>query len=164
MRTRIERGALRRVAGAVWLTGWILVLWAVAAPWRGLGGEETELLRWLEAAVLGTGLVAGFLIGTFARDAALSDPRRTHARLLRIVLYPPAILTAGSLIALAFVGKRGPAAVVATAFLAYWAGLDLAFGAVPLLDGRSYRFDRPLEGEESAPDDEERWVPPWERP
>lgn len=149
----------RRAAGHLWLAAWIAVLWLVAAPWRELGGLESELLRWLEGAVLGTGLVAGFTVGRFARDAAAGHPARTHARLLRVVLYPLAAITAAALVALAWAGERGSVGVVATAFLAYWAGLDLAFGAVPLMEGKPYAFDRPL-----PPDPDETFLFPWEGP
>jgi hypothetical protein len=67
-----------------------------------------------------------------------------------VALYPPAIVAATALVALSAVGERGPVGVVATAFLAYWAGLDVAFGAVPLMEGKPYAFARPLD-----PDDEE---------
>jgi hypothetical protein len=163
------RRIARRVAGYLWLAVWIAVLWAVAAPWRHLGGLESEFLRWLETVVLGAGVLSGFTIGRFAREAAEGHPARTHASLLRFLLYPLAALTAGALVALAWSGERGPVGVVATAFLAYWAGLDLAFGAVPLMEGKPYAFDAPLPREEAAganarrrrPDD--AWVPPWER-
>jgi hypothetical protein len=56
------------------------------------------------------------------------------------------------LIALSIVGERGPIGVVATAFLSYWAGLDVAFGAVPLMEGRSYAFARPLDPDDSDAD------------
>lgn len=163
-----RNNGLRRVLGWVWLAAWIVVLYLVAAPWRELGGLEDERLRWLEWFVLVTGLPVGFTMGRFARDAAVREARRTHARLLRFLLYPPAALTAVSLIALSVGGERGPIGIVVTAFLAYWAGLDLAFGAVPLMEGKSYRFDRALDPEPeprakapSEPDDV--WAVPWER-
>lgn len=162
------RVRLRKMAGYFWLAAWIVVLYVVAAPWRHLGGLVDERLRWLEWFVLVTALPIGFTAGRFARDAAEHDGRRTHSRLLRLVLYPPAILTAAVLIALTAIGERGSIGVVATAFLSYWAGLDIAFGAVPLMEGKSYRFDRALEAEpvvaERAPASREMaWVPPWER-
>lgn len=159
-------GALRRLAGWVWMSAWIVVLYLVASPWRDLGGLESERLRWLEWFVLVVGMTLGFTLGRIARDAALGSPARTHARLLRFVLYPPAAITAAALIGLAWAEQRGAVGVVVTAFLAYWAGLDLAFGAVPLMEGKSYAFERPLEPEPERgtsrrdPD----WIPPWERP
>ncbi|MBZ5640710.1 MAG: hypothetical protein LAO51_18380 [Acidobacteriia bacterium] len=156
----------RRLAGALWLLLWILVLYAVAAPWRSLGGLVDERLRWLEYVVLLAGLCLGFTIGRFGRDAASTVPGRTHARFLRFLLYPPAAMTAAGLVVLTALGERGPVGVVVTAFLAYWAGLDLAFGALPMMEGRSYRFDRPLDPEPAAlrRDGRDRgWVPPWER-
>jgi hypothetical protein len=156
----------RKLAGTLWLAVWILVLYVVAAPWRSLGGLVDERLRWLEYVVLLAGISIGFTIGRFGRDAALSDARRTHARFLRYLLYPPAAITAAGLVVLTALGERGAAGVVVTAFLAYWAGLDLAFGAVPLMEGKSYRFERPLDGEwipERRGGRAARWVPPWER-
>ena len=91
-------------------------------------------------------LVAGFLAGRFVRDT-MEDGGRTHARALRVILYPPAAMTAMSLVAMAVVGDRGTAGVIASIFLAYWGGLDLAIGAVPLMEGRSYAFARPLAAE-----------------
>jgi len=157
----------RRLAGFGWLACWIVLLYLVAAPWRELGGIVDERLRWLEYVVLLSALSIGFAIGRAGREAALAGPGRTHARFVRFLLYPPAVLTALSLIALTSIGARGAIGVVVTAFLAYWAGLDLAFGAVPLMEGRSYRFERPLDPEPASlrrlaePDD--RWTPPWER-
>lgn len=135
----------RKLAGYAWTAGWMAALYAVAAPWRKLGGLESETLRWLEWVVLFGGLSLGFTVGRFARDAAEADPRRTHAGLLRVLLYPPAVLTAGALVAWSFVSERGPIGVAFTAFLAYWAGLDLAFGALPLMEGKAYAFRRPID-------------------
>jgi hypothetical protein len=115
-----------------------------------LGGLESERLRWLEWWVLSAGVALGFTMGRLARDWVVAGVGRTHARALRVALYPPAIVAATALVALSAVGERGPVGVVATAFLAYWAGLDVAFGAVPLMEGKSYAFARPLD-----PDDEE---------
>lgn len=161
------RRFVRRAAGHLWLAAWIAVLWAVAAPWRDLGGLESEFLRWLEGAGLATGAILGFTIGRFARDAALGHPVRTHASLLRVVFYPLAGITAAALVALSWAGERGPVGVVASAFLAYWAGLDLAMGAVPLMEGRTYSFTRPLPREAEPPAGArppgDAWTPPWER-
>lgn len=142
---------LRKAAGVAWLAIWIVVLYLVAAPWRELGGLVDERLRWLEWCVLVTVPPVGFTTGRFARDVAVKGRRRTHAHFLRILLYPAAILTAASLGVLAWIGERGPMGVVFTGFLCYWAGFDLAFGAVPLMEGRSYRFHRLLDPEPKRP-------------
>ena len=154
--------ALRKLMGGVWLGAWIGLLYAVAAPWRHLGGVEDERLRWLEAAVLLTGLSLGFTLGCLGRRAVLEMRGRSYARLLRWALIPPAALTALSIVGLTALGARGPAAVVVTALLAYWAGLDLAFGALPLMEGRSCRFDSALEPEPRKDTRSETWLPPWE--
>lgn len=156
----------RRVAGMLWLAAWIVVLYAVAAPWRSLGGVVSERLRWMEWFVLLAGLSTGVTLGRLGRDMALGVEWRTHLRFLRFLLYPVAVLTAASLVLLALVGERGPAGVVFTAFLSYWAGMDLAYGAVPMIDGRPYSLTRGLPAEEEGRGEEQPrggWVPPWER-
>jgi hypothetical protein len=127
---------VRILAGHAWLGAWILVLWAVASPWRRLGGIETEFLRWLEAWALAAGVVAGFLVGRAIREVVRVAPA------VRLALYPPAAITAIVLVAMAWKGTRGPIGVVTTAWLAYGAGFDLAFGAVPLLEGKPGPFAR----------------------
>lgn len=154
----------RRAAGYAWLAAWMIVLYLVAAPWRGLGGLVDERLRWTEWFVLITALPLGFAVGRFGRERVVSDPTRTHLEFLRWLLYPLGALTALSLLVLTWLGQRGPIGVVTTGFLAYWAGLDLAFGAVPLMEGKSYRLLRPLDPERAPPAvAEPGWVPPWER-
>jgi hypothetical protein len=148
--------ALRRLAGAAWLAAWCGVLWAVAAPRRQLGGLESERLRWLEWWSLCAGIALGFTMGRGMRDWVRSGVGRTHARALRVALYPPGLVAAIALVALSAGGERGPVGVVATAFLSYWAGLDVAFGAVPLIEGRSYAFARPLDPDDDDDDDDER--------
>ena len=153
---------LRKLAGWLWLFTWIGLLYTVAAPWRELGGVEDERLRWLEAAVLLTGLSLGFTLGILGRRAVLATRGHTYARLLRWALIPPAALTALAIAGLTALGARGPAAVVVTALLSYWAGLDLAFGALPLMEGRSCRLDAPLDPEPAPARREDTWIPPWE--
>lgn len=152
----------RRAAGALWLLAWAVVLIAVAAPWRHLGGLVDERLRWLEAFVLLSGVTLGFTLGRCGREVILDGGGKTHARLLRFLLYPPALLATLGLLVLTALGERGPVGVVVTALLSYWAGLDLAFGAVPLMEGKSYRFTRPLDPERAACG-ARPWVPPWEQ-
>ena len=135
---------LRRLAGTAWLVGWCVVLWLVAAPWRELGGLESERLRWLEGWALLGGLVIGFTMGRAVRDWAVAGVGRTLARALRFVLYPPAALCALALLVLSAREERGALGVVASAFLAYWAGLDAACGAAPLMEGKPYAFARSL--------------------
>ncbi len=144
---------LRKLAGWMWLSAWIALLYTVAAPWRDLGGVEDERLRWLEAAVLLTGLCLGFTLGCLGRRTVRSTRGQAYARLLRWALIPPAALTALAIAALTALGARGPAAVVVTALLAYWAGLDLAFGAVPLMEGDPVPVTTQRE---------DAWIPPWE--
>jgi hypothetical protein len=147
------------------LFGWIVVLWAVGEPGRHLGGLVDERLRWLEWVAPMTSLAVGFTIGAFGRDAAGPGSGRTHAAFLRFLLYPVGAITAAALVGLELAGHRDPVALVVSTFLAYWAGLDLAFGAVPLIRGRPYRFARPLDPEppETHAGRVESWAPPWER-
>lgn len=153
--------------GLVWLMIWVAVLYVVAAPWRDLGGIVDERLRWLEWFVLFVGLSIGFTMGRFGRDAAGPGSGRAHIDLLRCLLYPFAVLTVVALVVLTALGERDPVGVVVTAFLAYWAGMDLAFGAVPLMEGQPYGLLRPVDPEPPAGSEirtaDEGWVPPWER-
>ncbi len=166
-KVREERRSRRRwLAGAAWLAGWTFVLWIVAAPWRSLGGLVDERLRWLEYVGLFSALSVGLTVGGLGRDAAEGNPGWTHARFLRRALYPAGATTAVALAVLQVLGLRDAAGVAVTALLAYWAGLDLSFGALPLMAGRSYRFDRPLDPPtlDARPRGRETsWIPPWER-
>ena len=141
----------RQAAGTLWLAAWCAVLYLFAAPWRALGGIESERLRWLEWWAVAAGVGVGYAAGRLARDWVASAPGRTHARSLRVALYPPAAVAAAALVPLAAQGERGPVGVVATAFLAYWAGMDVAFGAVPLMQGKSYALTRPLDPDDTDP-------------
>ena len=121
------------------------MLWATVAPWRDLGGLVDERLRWLAAALVCTGLPIGLTIGGIARDAAERDGRRTHARLARAILYPVLVSGAAVGVALRVAGAPDGASAAVAGVLAYWAGLDLAFAAFPLMAGKPYRFVRALD-------------------
>ncbi len=157
------RSGLRRLAGAAWIAAWVGLLYVVAAPWRGLGGVVDEQLRWLEWFVLMAGLTTGFTVGRLGRQVALERGGVSHLRLLRRLLYPVGAVAAAGVVALWWRGASGGIGVVVTALLAYWGGIDVAYGAVPLLDGRAYAFARPL-----PPDTGPRrrgprpWAPPWD--
>jgi hypothetical protein len=146
----------------VWILAWGAVLWIVASPWRHLGGLVDERLRWLERFVLGAGIVIGWQVGTAGRRAARPGTGRTHAGLLRWLLWPPAALTAGGLLLLRFAGNPDAIGVVLTAFLSYWAGLDLAFGAWPLVRGEPYCLTGSIDppSEEAAGSDDQLAEPP----
>jgi hypothetical protein len=136
---------IKRLAGAVWLTTWVIVLRLVSKPWSDLGGLVSERLRWLEWFVLGMGLIIGYSIGGFGRDACHRESGRCHAGLLRYLLYPVGLSAALALVGLKVAGLHDGIGIVLTAVLAYWAGFDLAFGALPLLAGKSYRFSESLD-------------------
>jgi len=167
MRSRRIRLALRRTVGLLWLAIWLAVLYTVAAPWRALGGVIDERLRWLEGFVLVVGLSLGFVMGRFGRDFAGQGPGCAHIDVLRCLLYPLSFLTAIALVALTALGRRDPVGVVVTAFLACWAGVDIAFGAVPLMEGRPHGVLRSVDPEPGTSTARRRgeagWTPPWER-
>lgn len=150
----------RRVAGLGWLLFWSVLLFAVAATWGDPGRVVDERLRWLQWFVLVSGLCVGFLVGRFGRERA-EDEGRAVIELLRQLLYPAAILAALGLIGLRALGGGEPIGVVVTAFLAYWAGLDLALGAVPLMEGKPFRLTRPLPDDHSTESSESDRPPPW---
>ena len=152
--------AVGRVAGAAWCAVWFLLLWAVLAPWDQLGGIVSQRLRWLERFALAFGLIAGTTAGGYARDACRPGSGRTHRRLLRLLLLPQAAITAAALIRLAVIDHEPGIGIVTTAFLSWWAGVDMAIGAWPLLGGLPYRFDGPIAPDPVAGDDDpevERW-------
>lgn len=144
----VSRGSVRigrRVAGWLWVSAWLAVLYAFAAPWRHLGGLVEERLRWLEHAVLAFAPILGCLVGSFVRDASQRGIGWTHIRSLRVVLWPLAAAIAVLLIVLRLTGNRDAIGVAASALLAYWAGMDLAVGAWPLTHGLHYRLGGPIE-------------------
>jgi len=132
---------------------------AEKAEAAGLSLEEIGLMV-LSLAIAFGGLALGFTVGRGVRDVASTENGRTHAAALRLLLYPPALLTATSLVALtATGGRRGVIGVVVTAFLSYWAGLDVAVGAVPLMEGKDYAFERRIapDDDEARPDERDLW-------
>ena len=149
----LARASLR-AAGWLWLSVWVAVLWAVSAPWGDLGGVVHERLRWLQSVALYTVPPAGFTAGQLARDVARSDPRWTHARTVRFVLYPPLLAAALVMAVLQALGLPDAAGVVLTGVLAYWAGLDAAFAAWPLARGQDYGFTRALNADEESGEEE----------
>lgn len=156
-----RRTAARRAAGLLWVGVWAALLWAVAAPWRHLGGLVDEHLRWLEWWVLSAGLAVGFTVGRIGRIVAERRGRFTHLSVVRGFVIPMAALAAAVLVVLTVLDRRDPIGVVVTALVAYWAGADLAFAAVPLIDGKPY-VPKFLPRRSIAQGADE-WVPPWER-
>ena len=146
------RSSWRRAAGWLWLIAWLLLLCCLHSPWRQLGGLVGERLRWLERFVLPVALIVGCMAGKLGRDAARPGSGRCHAGLLRLLLLPPAALTAAALVVMRLLGLHDQIGVAFIAFMAYWAGLDIAFGAYPLMEGRHYAFRGPIRqsGERSS--------------
>ena len=151
--------------GALWTGAWFLVLWAVVSPWDDLGGIVSQRLRWLERFALAMGLIAGSTAGGYARDACRPGTGRTHRRLLRLLLMPQATATALVLIVLARYGHEPGIGIATTGFIAWWAGVDLAIGAWPLLGGRDYRFHGPIaaDPEPDADPADQASGDPWDR-
>ena len=146
-----------RLTGALWVSAWFIVLRLVANPWQDLGGLVSERLRWLEWFVLGMGLIIGHGVGSFGRDACHRESGRCHAALLRYLLTPLGLVAAFVLVTLKIADKPDWIGIVLTGLLAYWAGLDLAFGALPLLTGKSYRFTQPLDQDPPAREEDAEW-------
>jgi hypothetical protein len=134
----------RRLAGWLWFIIWMVLLWTIVSPWREIGGLVSERLRWLESVTLPSALIAGGVAGRLARDAARAGRGRCHAGLLRLLLLPPAALTAAALLLMRLVGWNDQIGIVFSAFMGYWAGMDMAFGAYPLMEGRHYSFSGPI--------------------
>lgn len=158
----------RRFLGLLWLAVWIVVLYAVAAPWRELGGFVQEQMRWLEWFVLMACLSTGFTVGRLGRLSAGTRGHPGHHGFLRWLLYPIAGLTAAGLVALRWWGMDAPIGIAVTGFLSYWAGLDFGFAAVPLLDGEPYRFRETSSRSRwvrsaARARTASGWLPPWER-
>jgi hypothetical protein len=124
------------VRGASWIVVWVIVLRCLHLPWEHLGGIVSERQRWLERFVLGAGLLVGSFVGGFVRDKAITG-LRSHADALRLFWMPPAGLVAAAMIAVTDWRWK---LMLVVAVASYSAGLDLAVGAWPLLDGRDYRF------------------------
>jgi hypothetical protein len=104
-------------------------------PWHELGGTLSERMRWLERVVLGAAFVVGCFVGAYVRDRASSLGGRSHLDSLRRVWIPPAAISAAVLVTLQCVGQWPWILLVLTGFVAYWAGLDAAVGAWPLVRG-----------------------------
>jgi len=156
---RLEwRAWVCRIVGLLRTLGWAAALYFAASPWRELGGLITERVRWFGWFVLYAGIVLGFALGDYIREALPPESTRDNLRLMRRMLYLPAALTATWLVVLQLLNQREVAGVVFTAFLSYWAGIDVALGAMPLIEGGACCTD--AAGPESSsylgP------LPPWE--
>jgi len=110
---------------------WAAILQAADRPWRELGGLLSERMRWLERIVLGGALVAGWVAGLPPPDDAPRQPRSMLLR--RIPWLAPGAVVALALVVLEICGLWKWVLLLFAGWLAYWAGLDLAGGAWPLL-------------------------------
>ncbi len=125
---------MHRVVGWVRLGGWAGALYLVDRPWRDLGGCVSERLRWLEKFALMSGLLFGITVGWMALDLLRPGSGRRRGTMLRGLFYPAASMAAVTMATMAIVGVDDPICVVLTAIVAYGAGVDLSFGAIPLID------------------------------
>jgi len=129
----------------IWVAAWAVLLYLVVRPWLDLGGLVGERMRWLEAFVLVAALLAGHTAGEYGREVSGPASGRSHATLLRFVVLIPATLTATALVVLRLIEQHDLTGIVLTGFVAQWAGFDFGFGAMPLIQGRSYRFRGPID-------------------
>ncbi len=125
---------MHRLAGWVRLGVWAGGLYLVDRPWRDLGGCVSERLRWLEKFALMSGLLFGITVGWMALDLLGPGTGRRRGTVLRYLFYPAASVTAVTMGTMAIVGMDDPIGVVLTAIVAYGAGVDVSFGAIPLID------------------------------
>jgi hypothetical protein len=158
MRRNGFRAWVCRLAGLLRTLGWAAALYLVASPWRELGGLIAERVRWFGWFVLYSGVVLGFALGDYIREALPPETGRDHLRLMRRMLYLPAALTAIWLVVLQSLGQRDVAGVVFTAFLSYWAGIDVALGAMSWMEGGGSGSTP----EQSAASRHLGAMPPWE--
>jgi len=156
---RLPRSLRRRALGCVWFAAWSGVLWGVVYPWTRLGGVVSDRLRWFEWFALAVGLLAGHAAGSYGREVARPGLDRNHLWLLRVTILPTAGIAAAAMLVLRIEGNPDPIGVVLTALLAVWAGVDLGYAVLPLLDDRewSLRGPVPLEVEEDADEFDERF-------
>jgi hypothetical protein len=127
---------IRKALAVVRLAAWVVVLYAVAAPWRRLGGLVSEDVRWLEWFVLFAGVPVGFEVGALARGLAEEHGGRWPSSLVaRAVFYPPLALTALGIVSATLCGRDDLIGVVLTGLLSYSAGADASWSVKPLFDG-----------------------------
>jgi len=142
----------RRLLGWIWIGAWLALLAAVHSPWTDLGGIVSERLRWIERATLGGGGILGVLVGASGRALACRPGGPSHAAQVRWLWVPPGTATAAVVVGADVAGDWAVSLVALVGFLAYWAGLDVAFGAWPLTRCEPYTFLRPIPVEEDEPD------------
>jgi hypothetical protein len=103
-----------RAIGYGWFVGWGVLLWAVHAPWEGLGGLVGERARWLERFVLATAWIVGATAGELTRGWR-------HGR-GRWLIYPVGIAGTAALWAFARAGQGEAIGIVLNGLVAYVSG------------------------------------------
>ncbi len=149
--TGVGRNGWRRPAGWAWIATWSWILVSLHRPWSELGGLIGEQMRWFERAVVGSAWMLGYFVGRVGRGLAQSGRGRTHAGLLRQIWIPPAAIVSAALLVLNWQGRWQEILLVTVGFCAYWAGVDVAFGAWPLVCGRHYSWTGPIELDPASP-------------
>jgi hypothetical protein len=134
---------IRRALGLLWLAAWFVVRDRLAAPWRELGGLVSERLRWLMWLVLTATPILGATLGALMRQIVPPRTDADYAVGRRRLLVPALALTALALVVLRCAGASDAISIVFAGAVGYWAGIDAAFSAWPLLAGR--RLEPPAE-------------------
>ncbi len=129
---------------------WAGLLYAVAQPWSSLGGLVDERFRWWEWFVVWILPAVGFALAGLVRDLV---PQASIRRLLYPALGPAGL----AITLLAWLGQRELVGIVVTAWLAYSAGVDVAWNVAPWF--RRAPDDEHADAGGTAP-----WLPPWDRP
>jgi hypothetical protein len=119
--------ALAWGAACAWAALWWAVLFAVALPWRHLGGLVDERLRWLERVVLLSSLWLGFCAARWGAPAQADGAANTRLG-LRLLFYPPAILSAVGIVTLRLMGAVDAVGIPLTALAAWGAGVWVGRG------------------------------------
>ena len=134
-----------RLVGWSWLALWTVLLVVWDAPWQRLGGVLAEPARWGVRVVLFGATLSGFMVAAWARDVLGVRRRRSYLDVLRVVLLPVAAVLAAVLVYARVVGAWPLSALAGTGLFGYWAGLDIALAAWPLMHGARFRPHRPIE-------------------
>ncbi len=126
---------------------WLAALFAVASPWKELGGIVSERLRWFHRFSLFMGFAVGEMLGRWCRESSAGRSRSYREWSNRVLWYGPSLFVAAMLVILKVQGGRlGETGVTLTGYLSYWAGLDAGRGFFPLMHGRPLRPDLGLPG------------------
>ena len=133
----------------MWLLVWAALLWTIDSATQGLGSWLDERLAWATRAALLAALWIGSGVGMLARDRAGWGRGRSHAALLKTHWTPPLAAVALAMVVLRLCGMHEHLRIALALGAGYAAGFDATIGALPLLDGRGYRFLRSMPPDET---------------